>query len=111
MYYDYDEYMESYICTLDLDEDRVEKINDDLWELVKWYFDDYNQNHDDCTFTVNEQARTISATDYVELPYLFYYWSGGQNKRYKALKEFKKITLVSPLAKGIITNIECYRLN
>lgn len=87
--------------------DRVEKVNDDLWELVKWYFDDYNKNHDDCTFTVNEQTKTISATDYVELPYLFYYWSGGQNKRYKALKEFKKITLVSPLAKGIITNIEC----
>ena len=41
------------------------------------------------------------------MPYLFYYWSGGQNKRYKALKEFKKITLISPLAKGIISNIEC----
>lgn len=87
--------------------DRVEKVNDDLWELVKWYFEDYNQNHDDCTFTANEQTRSISAADYVELPYLFYYWSGGQNKRYKALKEFKKITLISPLAKGIITNIEC----
>lgn len=87
--------------------DRVERVNDVLWDLVKYYFEGYNANHNECTFVINDQEKTVKATDYSELPYLFYYWSGGQNKRYKALKEFKKITLISPLAKGIISNIEC----
>lgn len=87
--------------------DRVEKVNSDLWDLIRYYFEDYNQSHSDCTFVLNEQTKTVTATDYDELPVLFYYWSGGQNKKYKALKEFKKITLISPLAKGIISNIDC----
>ncbi len=86
---------------------RVSKVNDDLWQLVKHYFAEYNEKNDDCRFVVHEDDRRVNATDYLELPFLFYYWSGGQNKRYKALKEFKKITLLSPLAKGIISNIEC----
>ncbi len=88
-------------------DERSEKINNDLWQLIKFYFEDYNENNDDCRFVISDEDRTIKATDYNELPFLFYYWSGGQNKRYKALKEFKKITLMSPLSKGIISNIEC----
>ena len=88
-------------------DERAEKINSDLWSLIKYYFDNYNEKHDDCRFVINEEDRTVKATDYSELPFLFYYWTGGQNKRYKALKEFKKITLLTPLAKGIVHNIEC----
>ena len=88
-------------------DEKSEKINNDLWSLIKYYFDRYNEANDDCCFIVNDEDRTVKATDYSELPFLFYYWSGGQNKRYKALKEFKKITLLTPLAKGIVHNIEC----
>ena len=88
-------------------DERAEKINNDLWSLIKYYFDGYNKRNDDCRFVINEEDRTVKATDYSELPFLFYYWTGGQNKRYKALKEFKKITLLTPLAKGIVHNIEC----
>ena len=86
---------------------RTEQVNNDLWQLVKYYFEQYNEKYDDCKFVINEEKRTVTATDYSELPYLFYYWTGGQNKRYRALKEFKKITLLSPLAKGIVHNMEC----
>ena len=88
-------------------DEKSEKINNDLWSLIKYYFNRYNEANDDCRFIVNDEDRTVKATDYSELPFLFYYWSGGQNKRYKALKEFKKITLLTPLAKGIVHNIEC----
>ena len=67
----------------------------------------YLDNFTDCYFVINEEDKTVKATDYTELPFLFYYWTGGQNKRYKALKEFKKIALISPLAKGILNNVEC----
>ena len=86
---------------------RTEQVNNDLWQLVKYYFDNYNENYDDCRFVINEEKRTVTATDYSELPYLFYYWTGGQNKRYRALKEFKKITLLSPIARGVIHEMEC----
>ena len=88
-------------------DERIEKVNSDLWELVKYFFKEYNENHTDCYFVINEEDKTVKATDYTELPFLFYYWTGGQNKRYKALKEFKKIALISPLAKGILNNVEC----
>lgn len=87
--------------------DRTKEVNDDLWELVKYYFSEFNNRRDDCRFVIDEDNRTVKATDYEELPHLFYYWTGGQNRPYKALKEFKKITLMTPLAKGIINNTEC----
>ena len=88
-------------------DERIGKVNGDLWSLVKYFFEEYNENKNDCRFIINEEDKTVKATEYSELPYLFYYWTGGQNKRYKALKEFKKITLISPLAKGILNNVEC----
>ena len=88
-------------------DERIEQVNRDLWSLVKYFFDEYNTNNDDCRFLINEETHTVTAVDYAELPYLFYYWTGGQSKRYKALKEFKKITLISPLAKGVLYNQGC----
>ena len=88
-------------------EERVRRVNDELWELVKCFFEEYNSDSRDCHFLINEEKRTVSATGYIELPYLFYYWNNGRSVRYKALKEFKKITLLSPLARGILSNTEC----
>ena len=74
---------------------------------MRYFFEEYNSENDDCRFVIDDENRKVSAIDYTDLPYLFYYWCNGRSVRYKALKEFKKITLLSPLARGILTNIEC----
>ena len=88
-------------------EEKSKEINDELWELVKFYFEDYNKNKTDCTFVIDDEKRTVKATNYDELPHLFYYPSNSGNKPYRSLKEFKNISLLSPLARGIIFNFEC----
>lgn len=98
-------------------EERTNEINNQIWELVKFYFDDWNKNHNDCCFEINEEEKTITAVNYDELPDLFYYWTGSRNKLYKCQpkygmsKDFKprsgRITLSSILVKGIINDIKC----
>lgn len=98
-------------------EEKAKELNEQLWQLVKYYFEAYNDTHDDCFFEIDEEARTVAATEYEELPYLFYYWTGSGNRKYKSLKrygmapDFKpshgRITLSSILARGIIHDIEC----
>lgn len=98
-------------------EERSKNINEKLWRLVKYFFGNYNDTHDDCFFVIDEKAQTITATNFKELPYLFYYWTGSGNRKYKSLKrygmaaDFKpgygRITLSSILARGIIHEIEC----
>ena len=34
--------------------DRTKEVNDDLWELVKYYFSEYNNKNDDCRFVENQ---------------------------------------------------------
>ncbi len=87
--------------------ERSKVINEELWELTKYYFNEYNKENTDCRFDINDENRTIRATDYTELPQLFYYPTSSGNKPYKALKEFKKFSLLSPLTKGITFNIGC----
>lgn len=94
-------------------EGKIKEIDAELWQVIKYYFDDYN-NENPC-FDIDEQARTIIATG--ESPRLFYYWSGSRNVPYKSLraygmdKNFKphhgRIALSSILAKGIFENIAC----
>ena len=88
-------------------EEKSKAVNDELWELTRYYFEEYNRTHDDCYFEINEKNRTIKATNYAQLPHLFYYPTNSGNKAYKAIKEFKKLSLLSPLSKGITFNIGC----
>ena len=88
-------------------EEKGKEIKSDLWELVKYFFEEYNLKHDDCKFVIDEDKKTVTATDYKTLPHLFYYPAGGRNKPYTALKQFKNISLLSPLAKGLMFNTEC----
>lgn len=87
--------------------EKIRKVNDALWGVIKGFFEDYNESHTDCHFAIDEDKRTVTAEDYEELPTLFYYWSNGRSKRYQSLKKFKNISLLSPLAKGILANTEC----
>ena len=98
-------------------ESEIQHINDELWEVVKGFFKQYNQSSKGCKFEINEQQRTISPRDYTELPILFYYAKTGYGKPYRSLrgygmdKNYKphqgRITLVSPIGSGAIENIEC----
>ncbi|MPL96606.1 RNA polymerase-associated protein RapA [bioreactor metagenome] len=97
--------------------EKADEINAALWNIVKWFFERYNAAHDDCYFEIDDTAKKITATNYIKLPYLFYYWDGSRNKRYQSLKaygmakDFKprygRITLSSIIGRGIIHELEC----
>ncbi len=88
-----------------------------LWDVVKWFFERYNEENTDCYFEIDEEKKTITATNYEKLPILFYYWTGSRNKPYRSLKSYGmgkifkpkqgQITLFSPLVRGILHEIAC----
>ena len=96
---------------------RGQELNNDLWEITKWFFTRYNEKNDDCRFVIDEFNRTITATEYRELPVLFYYWTGSRNRPYRSqkmygmAKDFKpkagQITLSSIIGRGILHELEC----
>ena len=96
---------------------RGQELNNDLWEITKWFFTRYNEKNDDCRFVIDESNRTITATEYRELPVLFYYWTGSRNRPYRSqkmygmAKDFKpkagQITLSSIIGRGILHELEC----
>ena len=98
-------------------EKKAKEYNTQLWELVKYFFEQYNVEHTDCRYEINDTEKTITATDYTELPMLFYYWSNGGSRKYKSQKkygmvsDFKpkygRITLSSILGRGILHHLEC----
>ena len=95
---------------------RGQELNNDLWEIAKWFFNRYNEKNDDCHFIIDEANRTITATEYQELPVLFYYWTGSRNRPYRSqkvygmAKDFKpksgQITLSSIIGRGILHELE-----
>ena len=98
-------------------DERTAELNRSLWELVKWFFMRYNEEYSDCHYVIDEEAQTITATNYETLPTLFYYWDGTRNKKYQSqkqygmAKDFKprhgRITLSSIIGRGIIHELEC----
>lgn len=96
---------------------KAQELNDTLWEVAKWFFERYNEKNSDCHFVIDEAKRTITATNYEQLPVLFYYWTGSQNKPYRSQKvygmgkDFRpkagQITLSSTIGRGILHELEC----
>ena len=96
---------------------RAEKLNEALWRLAKSFFLRYNETNTDCVFVINEETKTVTATQYDTLPVLFYYWSGSRNRPYRSQKrygmgsEFKpragQITFSSIIGQGILHELEC----
>ena len=96
---------------------RGQELNNDLWEITKWFFTRYNEKNDDCRFVIDEFNRTITATEYRELPVLFYYWTGSRNRPYRSQKVYGmskgfkpkagQITLSSIIGRGILHELEC----
>lgn len=98
-------------------EEQAKALNDRLWELSKFFFQRYNETHEDCFFEIDDAARTVTATRYETLPCLFYYWSGSGSRKYRSQKRYGmaadfnprhgRITLTSILGQGILHELEC----
>ncbi len=93
-------------------EKKAEKTNDDLWEVVKFYFSE------NCPeYIIDDEKKTLTLPDNEEVYKLFYYDSGTRNvpyvgrRSYGMSKDFKpaagRITLTSILVKGILNEIAC----
>ena len=97
-------------------EDKIETINADLWEVVKWYFEDYNRTHPEGGYEIDEQSKTITAQA-EELPELFYYWNGSRNRPYRSLRQYgmsadfkphtSRITLATILGRHVLDEVCC----
>lgn len=97
--------------------EQAESLNNDLWNVVKYYFELYNSKYDDCIYMIDDTEKTVTASNYENLPVLFYYWDGSRNKRYTSMKaygmspDFKphygRITLSSIIGRGVLSEIEC----
>ena len=96
---------------------RAGELNETLWRLAKSFFLRYNEENNDCFFVIDEETKTITATEYQELPVLFYYWTGSRNRPYRSQKcygmggAFKpkagQITFSSVIGQGILHEMKC----
>jgi superfamily II DNA/RNA helicase len=73
-------------------ESETRRINDELWTVVKWFFEDYNHAHEDC-FDIDERQRTIALRRIAlqkdeKAALLFYYVTGSRNKPYYTSSRF-----------------------
>lgn len=95
--------------TPDYIEDKIEAVNDMLWEVVSSYFEHL-------PFEINHAERTITSLDGNPTE-LFYYWTGTRNRPYRSLKrygmstDFKphtgRITLTSVVGRGVLDEVNC----
>lgn len=69
-------------------EQEAEDLNEKLWGLTQWFFHCYNLKNTDCFFEIDQENRTITATNYETLPVLFYYYNGTQNRKYISQKQY-----------------------
>jgi len=91
-------------------DEKIEQINNDLWEITKLLLAEHG-------YIIDEVARTATLPEGAEPPHLFYYWTGSRNAPYKGLKKYGmgqnykpasgRVTLTSPIGRGVIHNIEC----
>lgn len=96
---------------------RAGELNEALWQLAKSFFLRYNEANNDCVFVVDEDTKTVSATEYQELPVLLYYWTGSRNRPYRSQKRYGigspfkpragQITFSSIIGQGILREVEC----
>lgn len=95
-------------------EEQKEQLNNDLWELVKYYF--LNEKPD--WYEINDNDRTLKLIEGYGRPYLFSYKEDNlaRQKAYEGYSEygmspdfkpsFKRITFTSLLVKGILKELD-----
>ena len=77
----------------------------------------YNETNTDCVFVIDEETKTVTATQYEQLPVLFYYWTGSCKRPYRSQKQYGmgggfrpragQITFSSIIGQGVLHEIEC----
>lgn len=96
-------------------EDKIETIQSQLWEVVSWYFEDFNQQYE-TQYRIDYRRKTITSIDGKQ-PTLFYYNTGSRNRPYKGMKEYGmandfkphtgRITLTSAIGRGVLDEVCC----
>ena len=96
---------------------RASALTQVLRQLVKTFFLRYNETNTDCVFVIDEETKTVTATEYETLPVLFYYWTGSRNRPYRSQKQYGmgggfkpragQITFSSIIGQGILHETEC----
>lgn len=93
-------------------EEKVDMINKDLWEIVRYYFTEIRPDW----YEIDDENRTLKLIEGYRRPYLFSYNDNGRRRNYEGYqkygiaKDFKpergRITLTSLFAKGILGDID-----
>ncbi|MBR6862288.1 MAG: DEAD/DEAH box helicase [Acidaminococcaceae bacterium] len=96
---------------------RAAELNATLWELVKYFFQRWNEAHGDSRFVIDEAEKTVTAADAEKRPVLFYYWDGSRNRPYRSQKQYGmardfqpgtgRVTLTSIIGRGILHELAC----
>lgn len=87
-------------------EEQIDEINQDLWEVVKYYFSNQRSY-----YLVDDKEKTLTRKENDGNNFLFYYNTGSATRPYEGRekyglsKDFKphynRITYTSPIAKGL----------
>lgn len=111
------EVADSITLTPEYIDDKIAAINSESWEVVKWFFEDWNDNHPEARYHIDEQSQTITAPDSPQLSELFYYWNGSRNHPYRSLRQYGmapafkphqgRIMLASILGRHILDEVYC----
>ena len=93
-------------------EEKTEELNNDLWELVKYYFETIKPDW----YEIDDENKTLTLIEGYKRPYLFSFNDNGRMrnyegyKRYGLNKDFKpqtgRISFTSTFAKGILREID-----
>ncbi len=94
-------------------EEKTAELNQDLWELVKYYFTEIKPDW----YVIDDNAQTLTLTEGYRRPYLFVYHNDMNRRKsyegyqqYGMAKDYRptrgRITLTSLIAKGILKEFE-----
>ena len=93
-------------------EEKTEELNNDLWELVKYYFETIKPDW----YEIDDENKTLTLIEGYKRPYLFSFNDNGRMRNYEGYKkygldkDFKpqtgRISFTSAFAKGILREID-----
>ena len=93
-------------------EEKTAEVNNDLWELVKYYFETIKPGW----YEIDDENKTLTLVEGYKRPYLFSFNDNGRMKNYEGYKryglgkDFKpqtgRISFTSVFAKGILREID-----
>lgn len=102
--------------------DKINALNDNLWNVVKWYFKQIKTVDGVELYEINEADRTVTARETAKLPVIFTYLQDMGNRKPKSMKQYAykqygmshsftpyhgRITIASHIARGILKSLTC----